>query len=222
MSEKLLIWGASGHALVVADIVRLEQRFEIVGFLDDEQPQRRGSPFCGSHILGGAEQLAALRRSGVENLLVAFGHCRARLAAAAQARDAGFQLGSAVHPRAVLAADSAIGAGSVVMAGAVVNSGATIGENVIVNTNATVEHECLIAPGAHLCPRSVLGGRVRVGQAAWVGIGATVRENMVVGADAIVGAGAVVVADVPDRAVVFGVPAVVQRYVEPHALEKRN
>jgi acetyltransferase-like isoleucine patch superfamily enzyme len=38
----------------------------------------------------------------------------------------------------------------------------------------------------------------------------------------IVGAGAVVIADVPERAVVFGVPAVVQRYVELHALEKRN
>jgi acetyltransferase EpsM len=222
MREKLVIWGASGHALVVADIVRLEHRFEIVGFLDDERPERRGSPFGGAHVLGGAEQFAALRHAGIESLIVAFGHCRARLAAAARARDAGFELHRAIHPRAVLAADSAVGAGTVVMAGAVVNPGAAIGENVIVNTNATIEHECMIDPGAHLCPRSVLGGRVRVGQAAWVGIGATVRENISIGADAIVGAGAVVVADVPDRAVVYGVPAVVQRYVEPHALEKRN
>ena len=92
MHDKLVIWGAAGHASVVADIVRLEDRFEIVGFLDDEQPQRRGSPFCGSQILGGAEQLAALRREGIENLIVAFGHCRARLAAAERARAAGFKL----------------------------------------------------------------------------------------------------------------------------------
>jgi acetyltransferase EpsM len=221
MHDKLVIWGAAGHASVVADIVRLEDRFEIVGFLDDEQPQRRGSPFCGSQILGGAEQLAALRREGIENLIVAFGHCRARLAAGERARAAGFKLPSAVHPRAVLAGGLAVGAGTAVMAGVVVNPGATIGENVIVNTNATIEHECIIEAGAHLCPRSVLGGKVRIGRAAWVGIGATVREKIVVGADSIIGAGAVVVADVPDRAVVFGVPAIVQRYLEPHALEKR-
>ena len=102
---KLVIWGASGHARVVADIVRLESRYAIAGFLDDIAPQRRGSEFAGACVLGGSEALPELRRSGVGHLLVAIGDCAARSRLAAQARELGFTLPAAIHPKAVVAAD---------------------------------------------------------------------------------------------------------------------
>ena len=63
---KLIIWGASGHARVVAEIVRLEARFDLVGFLDDQNPEREGQAFCDSVILGGADRLPALREEGID------------------------------------------------------------------------------------------------------------------------------------------------------------
>ncbi len=217
MPSQLVIWGASGHARVVADMVRLQGNLEIIGFLDDLHPERAGTSFCGSTILGGREKLADLASMGVRNLVVAFGDCRARLAAAAFAAEADFNLCQVVHPRAVVAADVTIGPGTTVMAGGTINPGAVIGHNVIVNTNATIEHECVLEAGAHVCPNAVLGGQVRVGQAAWIGIGATVREKLSIGADAVIGAGAVVIHDIPARAVAYGVPATVRRYLESHA-----
>ena len=47
-----MIWGASGHARVVADIVRLNGAYTIAGFLDDVAPERAGETFEGSSILG--------------------------------------------------------------------------------------------------------------------------------------------------------------------------
>ena len=35
MGTPLVVWGASGHARVVADIIRLSKEYDIVGFLDD-------------------------------------------------------------------------------------------------------------------------------------------------------------------------------------------
>jgi FlaA1/EpsC-like NDP-sugar epimerase len=35
MRQELIIWGASSHAQVVADAIRSEGNYEIVGFLDD-------------------------------------------------------------------------------------------------------------------------------------------------------------------------------------------
>ena len=35
MPSKLIIWGASGHARVVADIIRVAGAYEIAGFLDE-------------------------------------------------------------------------------------------------------------------------------------------------------------------------------------------
>ena len=63
--KKLVVWGASGHALVVADAVRLAGEYEIAGFLDDLHPGRHGEQFCGALVLGGVEMLDSLWALGV-------------------------------------------------------------------------------------------------------------------------------------------------------------
>jgi UDP-N-acetylbacillosamine N-acetyltransferase len=213
MRKKVVIWGASGHALVVVDILRLGGEFEIAGFIDDLNPELQGQLFAGLPILGGAEQLTGLRDRGVTHAILAFGNCTARLRLGALLRAEGFELASAVHPSAIVARGVEIGAGTVVAAGAVVNPAATIGENVIINTNSSVDHECRIADGAHICPGVSLAGRVTVGEAAWIGIGSTVIEGKTIGAGAVIGAGSVVLADIPPKVVAYGVPAKISKGV---------
>lgn len=214
MAEPIVIWGAAGHALVVADIVRLRGAFDVVGFLDDLNPGAKGTELYGATVLGGQEQLDALLAGGVRDVILAFGDCEARLRLAEVVRSKGFRLATAVHPRAVVARDVALGDGTVVAAGAVVNPGAKVGRCVIVNTSASVDHHCDIHDGAHLCPGVHVGGWSTVGRAAWVGIGATVSDRVRIGEGAVVGAGSVVVRDVPARVVAFGVPARVVRSLE--------
>lgn len=213
--QKLVIWGASGHALVIADIIRLQGEYELVGFLNDLNPERQGTEFCGLPIFGGREQLAHLQRLGVQLLILGFGNCRLRLELSALVKAKGFQLATAIHPRAVVAAGVPIGPGTVIVAGAVVNPGAKIGENVIINTCASVGHECIVEDGAHIAPGVRLGGKARVGQATWVGIGATVKECVNIGKYSVIGAGAVVLKDIPDGVVAYGVPARIIREVTP-------
>lgn len=208
--SKLVVWGASGHAKVVADIVRLRGDHEIVGFLDDE-PTASGREFFGSRVLGGRDRLAALRTEGVSHLVLGFGDGAARLQLAPLVRDLGYALATAIHPRAVVAASATVGAGSVIAAGAVVGPDTTIGENVIVNTLAGVDHDCVIGDGAHLAPGSRAGGWVSVAEGAWIGIGATLRDRVRVGRGSIVGAGSLVLHDLPQGVVAYGVPARVVR-----------
>lgn len=207
MPDRLVIWGAGGHARVIADIVSLTNSYEVVGFLDDVQPEPRPVSFSNAPILGGAEQLEGLRSRGVGYIILGFGNCQARLDLARTARAVGFILATVIHPSAVVANGVIIGTGSVIAAGAVVGPGARLGENVIVNTGATVDHDCELADGVHVCPGVNLAGNVVVGAAAWIGIGATVIQKVCIGAGAIVGAGAVVLRDVPAGATVYGVPA---------------
>ncbi len=216
MSSKLVIWGASGHALVVVDIIQLQGLYEITGFLDNVHPQHHGKDFCGFPILGGQEQLDFLKERKVEYLILAFGNCQARLRLSELVCVKGFSLATAIHPTAIIAADASIGVGTVIAAGAVVNPGTRIGENSIINTCASIDHECVIEAGVHICPGVHLAGRVRVGRGTWVGIGATLIEGVQVGTHSLIGAGAVVVNDIPDGVIAYGVPAKIIRKKATH------
>jgi len=209
--RKLVIWGTSGHAKVVADVVRLVGKREIAGFLDDWNPHLYGSDFCGAKVLGGREQMERLYREGIRQLVFGFGKCHARLELSAVAKSAGFSLATVIHPRATIANDVLIGPGTVVAAGAVINPGASVGENVIINTLALVGHDCVVEDGAHVSSGARLAGYVRVGRAAWVGIGSTVAERKHIGAGAKIGAGAVVVSDIPEYVLAYGTPAKIIR-----------
>lgn len=209
--KPIVVWGASGHALVVADILRLRKEFHILGFLDDVDQKRKGERFCDSTVLGGREQLDILFGEGVRHFIIGIGDCSVRTRLAEQVRQKGYSLETAIHPQAVISSDAVLGAGTVVAAGAVISPRVEIGENVIVNTSASVDHECIIADDVHLSPGVRLSGGVTVGCGSWIGIGAIVKEKVRIGANSVVGAGAVVLNDIPDNVVAYGWPARVIR-----------
>ena len=209
MATELVIWGASGHAKVVADVAQ-NAGYRVVGFVDDLRPELDGTTFFGARIVGTRQGLLTLRDQGLRHVVIGFGHCRGRMAVAKWAAEQGFVLPTLVHPSAVVATSAQLGPGTVVAAGVVVNPDAVIGANAILNTSCSVDHDCQLADGAHICPGTRLAGDVTVGEASWVGIGSAVREGVRIGQDVMVGAGSVVVSDLPDRVVAFGSPARVQ------------
>jgi PglD N-terminal domain len=150
---------------VVADIIRLRNEYELVGFVDDA-PQGEKETFCGMPLFAGGGPLARLKDLGVSHLIFGFGDYDARLTLGDTVRAAGFALATAIHPRAVIAADVSVGAGTVVAAGAIVNLGSVVGENVNIAPCASVDQQCTIDDGAHLSPGVHLSSKVTVGRAA--------------------------------------------------------
>lgn len=205
--SKLVVWGASGHALVVADIIKLRGEFDLVGFVDDVNPVHPSAKFCGLPLYGGDDIREQLCRGDVNHVVLGFGNCQARSKLADWSRRQGLLLATAIHPSAVIAESVSVGAGTVIAAGAIINPNAVIGENVIVNTGATVDHECFIGDAAHICPGVHLAGNVSIGRETWVGIGSTVIDHVRIGAHAVIGAGSVVVKEIPDNSLSYGVPA---------------
>ena len=115
--------------------------------------------------------------------------------------------GQVIHPRSVISARAALGPGCVVLAGAFVSTSTVLGAHVHVNYNATIGHDTMLGDFVTVLPAANVAGAVTVGPGATLGSNACVLPGLRIGPGATVGAGAVVTRDVPDGAVVVGVPA---------------
>lgn len=196
----------------MADIVHLNRRQKIVAFVDDSA-RGRSDRLLGLPVIRQREELASIRGQGPCEIIIAIGNCAVRLHLAAVAKEMGFSLASALHPRAIVASTVEIGVGTVIAAGAVVNPGSVLGENVIVNTCASVDHDCVLEDGVHICPGAHLAGNVTVRRGTWIGIGATVIEGIEIGKGSMIAAGGAVVSDIEHGVLAKGVPAKVSRKV---------
>lgn len=89
------------------------------------------------------------------------------------------------------------------------------GLGTVINKAVRIEDKAIISTGVTIGGRSGLPGAPVIGEGALIGTGAKVLGPIRVGRYAAVGANAVVLHDVPDYAVVVGVPARVVRINRP-------
>jgi UDP-2-acetamido-3-amino-2,3-dideoxy-glucuronate N-acetyltransferase len=137
--------------------------------------------------------------------------------------------GSSVWHLAQVREDAVLGENCIVGRGAYIGSGVRIGDNVkiqnfaLVYEPAVLESGVFVGPSVVLTndhyPRAVNPDGTPKSAADWHAVGVTVREGASLGARsvcvapvtigrwALVAAGAVVIADVPDHAIMVGVPA---------------
>ncbi len=205
MANKVFVFGASGHAKVVIDILERMPDFE-VAFAVDDDARSHGRSLCGYRIVGGRAELLAHRAEAAAGI-VTIGDNAARRDVAAWLIAQGFQLARAIHPAAILARAVPVGDGTAIMAGCVINTDAVLGANVIVNTGSTIDHDCAIGDGSHIAPGCHLCGGVKIGAGSFLGAGTTVVPGTRIGANVVVGAGSTVLDHVPDNARVAGSPA---------------
>lgn len=209
MGRSLIIIGAGGHARVLLDVLRATTEVQVIG-LSDADATRRGRAMNGALILGDDDWLQQTYSTDEVVLVNGMGSTRdthSRRGVFEFFKLRGYQFERVVHGAAVIARDVRLGEGTQVMAGAILQTGAILGDNVLVNSGSVVDHDCRIGDHSHVAPGVTLSGSVIVGTGAHIGTGACVIQGVRIGVNALVGAGAVVVRDVPDGAVVLGVPA---------------
>ena len=214
--DSIVIIGASGHAKVIADIVRLEGKYHIEGLIDAKLAP--GSDAFGYQVLGHDEHLPELvvKRS-IRGAIVAVGHNfrRSQIHLRVSELCPGLTFVNAIHPAAHLAKHASVGGGTAIMAGAVVNACCSIGRSCILNTNSSLDHDCRMENFSSLAPGVSVGGNCQIGQLVAVCIGATVVHKVSIGRHSVIGAGATVLRDIPPRTVAYGTPAKLIRARKP-------
>ena len=159
--SRLIIYGASGHGKVVADIAKKCNYYDDVVVFDDNYDVIS----CGEYEVQHPKDL--LIRNDDE-WIIAIGNSVIRKNKMEQNKD--YKYATLIHPSAVIADDVQIGIGSVIMAGTVINSGDYV-------------H---IAVGAHLCGTVNVGESTWIGAGATVSNNVNICGECMIGAGAVI------------------------------------
>jgi sugar O-acyltransferase (sialic acid O-acetyltransferase NeuD family) len=192
----MIFYGAGGHAKVVIE-TWMASGGKVTAIYDDNESIR---------ILIG-KSVSGRYKPGVfpdSKMVIAIGNNTIRRDVAQSVQN---KFGIVKHPAAIISPSATIGEGTVVMAGTVIQAETTIGNHAVINTSASIDHDCLIGDYVHIAPGAILCGDVEIGEGTLIGAGATVLPGISIGRWAVVGAGSVVTINVPDFAVVAGVPS---------------
>lgn len=143
----MYLYGASGHAKVIIDILK-SQKKAIAGLVDDNQAIKEIVGYPVSQTL-----------PDDSFVIISIGANKTRKKVAEKLEHNKF--GTAVHSSAIVSEYSTIKEGTVVMQGAIIQSSCKIGKHCIINTGASVDHDCNIGDYVHISPQSILCGDVR-------------------------------------------------------------
>jgi UDP-3-O-[3-hydroxymyristoyl] glucosamine N-acyltransferase len=106
-----------------------------------------------------------------------------------------------------------IGAGTVIREGAIISAAVHIGACCLLNLQASIDHDARLAPNVYVGQGVKIASHAQIGENVVIEMGASINSRVTIGAGARVVGGAFVNTDVPENAVVVGVPAQVVRYV---------
>jgi sugar O-acyltransferase (sialic acid O-acetyltransferase NeuD family) len=192
--EEVFVFGNSGHAKVIEEIIYSIGEYGVCEFIDEEKEEQ-------------IDELIKKHKTNLAVLGIGDNKIRAKIVEKFGSK---LEFIKVIHPEAIISPSAEIGDGTVVMAGAVVQTGAIVGEHCVINTKASIDHDSVMKDFSFLGPGATTGGNVKIGERSWVGLGASVIQNINIGKDTIIGAGSVVVRDIPDGVTAYGVPCKVK------------
>ena len=202
-SEKIYIYGASGHGLVCADIATNMGYKEVI-FIDDDT--KKGAKF--------EPNLAKY------DMFIAIGDNATRKKVFEKVQNAGFKCVSLIHKSALISPSASVSGENVaIMPNVVVNAKAKIGAGVILNSSCVIEHECVVGEFSHISVGAKCAGNVSVGELCFLGANSCVLPNLSLCDEVILGAGAVATKSISQKGVFVGVPA---KFVEQKSTKKQD
>lgn len=171
MEKGILIYGAGGHALVIADLIA-SLNGQVHVFFDDEVKEGNGKvQHYNAQLFKDAGLIIGIGNNTVRQRI---------------AYNVMHSFVSLIHPDASVSDSIITGEGTVILAMAVVQANVMLGKHVIINAGAVVDHDAVIEDFVHIAPNAYIGGGAHVGKGAVIGAGAVLSRFAKVKANTVV------------------------------------
>jgi len=194
-NQPIVLIGAGGHGIAVADIAVEHPAFRMLGFLDGSR--EAGSFVEGHKVLGGFEN--AIDFSDDVEFVISLGQVgrdSRRREAFKLLQSKKLMFASVISPRCHISDSAEVGKGSAVFPGAVLGALSRVAPHCIINSGAIVEHHASVGTFSHVAPGAIVLGGAVVGHDVFIGAGAIIFQNVSVSAGSVVPAGAIIREDI--------------------------
>lgn len=211
---KSIIIGAGTYGEVYLAYLR-EANINIVGFLDDNK-ELHGKIIKEVPVLGGIDLLPSLKDThNIEAVYCPIGNNKLRVKFLEQARSIGYQTPNYIHPSVIISPNVTIGEGVYILLGTKIMPYTEIHNDVMISMGVNIAHHSVLDDGCFLSTGVNFGASIHAEKYSYIGISSTIMTGLhSLGEDCLIGAGAVVIKDVPQKAVMAGVPAKILRIKE--------
>ena len=206
-TKKLIIYGESAYAQMLANYFQTDSEYEVVAFCADEayktQDEIEGIPVIA------LEEIETHYASDTHSIFSAIGYKSVRTHKLLFEKIAklSFPVASYVSSQAMVDASCHIGVNCLVLAGCIIEPEAVVEDNCFVNSGAIVCHHSVVKAHTILASGSLIGGHSTVGESSLIGFHATVAELLELADETLLAAGSVLLEDTYKHTMYVGTPA---------------
>lgn len=208
---KSIIIGSGTYGQVYLAYLR-DAGVDVVGFLDDN-PIEQGKVYDNVPVLGNRDMLKTLHEThGVTDVYCPIGNNPIRVELLEYASSLGYNIPNYIHPSVIISPNVEIGNGVYIMMGSMIMPYTKIENYTMISMNVCVAHHSILSKGVFLSTGVNFGASIMAEANAYCGISSTIMTGVArIGKNCMIGAGAVVIKDVPEDAIMAGVPAKILR-----------
>lgn len=203
----MIVIGAKGHALEIADILKKNGDSNF-SFYDDYTSNEEALVIEKEYTV--IRTLEGARNELIKDnrFILGVGKPEIRHNLYIKFKDLGGRLVSIISKTAIVGDISVeMESGLNVMHNVFISNHVKIGKGVLLNFNSSVHHDCTIGQFSEISPGVQILGGVKIGSFCQIGAGAIILPTIQIGDNVIVGAGAVVTKNICHNSIVKGIPA---------------
>lgn len=217
-NEKILIFGNTKFAEMIAYYITTETAIKIVGFTVDKSYINEPAimdleviPFEAIDSLISKKEVKILPVIGYNKMNQIRRDIHGRV------KDKGFEITSFVHPTAKIAQNCSMGEGNIFLENTLVQPFVTIGNGNVFWSKVNICHHTIIGDFNFFAPSSSLSGNVKVMNQCFLGNNSTVKNETTIASYSLIGVGAYVSSDTKEYSVV--VPIASQTLADKSSLD---
>lgn len=213
---KIVIVGAGGFGKEVLSTLwecnKQNKKYNVAGFVDNDK-SLKGQMINDIPVLGNFNWFSTKDAQSVKSV-VAIGDSIVRQKVVKKLEKLNVKFTIIIHPSVTLSKFVELGEGTIIQAGSVIMPDIKIGKHVLINVNCVVGHDSILKDFVTLSPGSLINGNNVIDVGAYLSSGTITKDELRIGKWSIIGAGTVLIKNVPEYALIVGVPGKLKKKIK--------